>query len=87
MQTITFRMDLKTKKPYCIAQGASLVAQTVKNLLVMQGTQVQSLGHEGLLEKGIPTHVSILAWRIPWTEEPSRLQSNRVTKSWTQLSN
>ena len=50
---------------------ASLVAQTVKNLPAMQDTQVQSLGWEVPLEKRMATHSSILAWRIPWTEEPS----------------
>ena len=54
--------------------GASLVAQTVKNLFVIQETQVQSLGQEDPLEKGIATHSSILDWRIPWREEPGRLQ-------------
>ena len=54
---------------------ASLVAQTVKNLPAVQKTRVQSLGQEDPLEKGMATHPSILAWRIPWTEEPSRLQS------------
>ena len=57
--------------------GASLVAQLVKNLPAMQETQVQSLGHEDPLEKGMVTHSSILAWRIPWMEEPGRLQSMR----------
>ena len=52
-----------------------LVAQTVKNLPVMQETQVQSLGWEYSLQKGIATHSSILAWRLPWTEEPGRLYS------------
>ena len=51
------------------------MAQMVKNLPVMQETQVQSLGQEDPLEKGIATHSSIFAWRIPWTEEPGRLQS------------
>ena len=51
------------------------MAQTVKNLPVMQETWVPSLGWEDLLEKGMATHASILAWRIPWTEEPGRLQS------------
>ena len=55
--------------------GASLVAQMVKNLPAVQETQVQSLGQEDPLEKGMATHSSILAWRIPWTEEPSGLQS------------
>ena len=54
---------------------ASLVAQTVKNLPAMQETRVLSLGQEDPLEKGMATHSSILSWRIPWTEEPGRLQS------------
>ena len=57
--------------------GASLVAQLVKNLPAMQETQVQSLGHEDPLEKGMVTHSSILAWSIPGMEEPGRLQSMR----------
>ena len=54
---------------------ASLLAQTVKNLLAMQKTQVCFLGWEDLLEKGMATHSSIPAWRSQWTEEPSELQS------------
>ena len=54
---------------------ASLVAQIVKNLPAVQETQVQSLGQEDTLEKQIITHFSILAWRIPCTEEPGGLQS------------
>ena len=54
---------------------ASLLAQTVKNLPKMQETWVQSLGGEDPLEEGMATHSSILAWRIPWTEEPDGLQS------------
>ena len=50
------------------------MAQMVKNLPVMQETQVQSLGQEDALEKEMATHSSILGWRIPWTEEPSGLQ-------------
>ena len=50
--------------------GASVMAQTVKNLLAMQETQAQSLCRENPLEKGMATHSSILVWRIPWTEEP-----------------
>ena len=53
---------------------ASLVAQTVNNLPAMQETWVQSLGWEDPLEKEMATHSSILAWRIPWTEEPGGLQ-------------
>ena len=52
---------------------ASLVAQTVLNLLLVQETRVWSLGWENPLEKGMATHVSILAWRIPWIEEPVRV--------------
>ena len=57
----------------------------VKNLPAMWETQVQSLGWGDPLEKGMPTHSSILAWRIPWTEEPGRLQSmglQRVRHDW-----
>ena len=56
-------------------QWASLVAQMVKNLPTMQETRVQSLGSEDPLEKGTATHSCILAWRIPWTEEPGWPQS------------
>ena len=51
------------------------MAHRIKRLPAMQETQVQSLGWEDSLEKEIATHSSILAWRIPWTEEPGRLQS------------
>ena len=51
------------------------VAQTVKTLPVIQETRVQSLGWEVPLEKGMAVHFSILAWKIPWTEKPDRLQS------------
>ena len=56
------------------------VAQMVENLPAMQVTWVQSLGQEDPLEKGMETHSSILAWRIPWTEEPGRLQSIRLQR-------
>ena len=68
-----------TLKIYCV----SLVAQTIKNLLVMQETWAQFLDRENPLEKRTTTHSSILAWRIPWTEEPGGLQTMGVTKSWT----
>ena len=63
------------------------MAQTVKRLPTMRETWVQTLGHEDLLEKEMISHSSILAWKIPWMEEPGRLQSmgsqrvenNRVT--------
>ena len=67
-----------------------LVAQIVKNLPATKETQVQSLVQEDPLEKGMATHSNILAWRIPWTEEPGRLQSmgsQRVGHDWvTSLS-
>ena len=53
----------------------SLVAQMVKRLSTMQETRVPSLGREDFLEKETATHSSVLAWKIPWTEAPGRLQS------------
>ena len=61
-------------KPYNI-HGASLVAQTVKNLHAMQETRVQSLGRKDPLEEEMATHSSIFAWRISWTEEPGGLHT------------
>ena len=61
---------------------ASLVTQMVKNLPIMRETWVQSLGREEPLEKGMATHSSILAWRIPWMEATV----HGVAKSWTKLS-
>ena len=58
-------------------EWASLVVQMVKHLPARQETWVRSLGGEDPLEKGMDTHSNILAWKIPWTEEPSRLQSIR----------
>ena len=69
-----------------VNRGASVVAQMVKNLPAMQEAWVQSLGQEDPLEKGMATHSSILAWRIPKTEKPGRLQSlglQRVRHDWT----
>ena len=60
--------------------GTSLVAQLIKNLPAVQETQIQSLGWEDPLEKEMATHSSILAWKIPWTEEPGGLQSMRSQK-------
>ena len=60
-----------------------LVAQTVKSLIAVQETWVQSLGQEDLLEEGMATQPSILAWRIPWTEEPGGLQT-MGSQSWGQ---
>ena len=63
--------------------GASLIAQLVKNLSVLQETPVRFLGQEDPLEKEMATHSSVLTWRIPWTEEPCRLQSMRSQESDT----
>ena len=60
-------------KLYIITSRASLVAQTVKSLAIEWETQVPTLGQEDPLEKEMATHSSILAWRIPWIEEPGRL--------------
>ena len=62
------------------------MAQMVKCLPTMWETQVQSLGQEDLLEKEMATHSSILAWKIPWTEEPGRLQSMGSQTVQTRLS-
>ena len=56
------------------------MAQTVKNLPAVQETQAQFLGWEDPLEKGMATHSGVLAWRIPWTEEPGGLQSMRLQR-------
>ena len=66
---------------FTTSQYHSLVAQMVKNLPAMQETQVQSLGQEYPLKKGMATHSSILACRIPWTEEPGGVHG--VTKTQT----
>ena len=57
----------------------------VKNLPSKQETRVRSLGQEDPLKKGMATHSGILAWEIPWTEEPGGLQSTGFQKNWTQL--
>ena len=55
----------------------SLETQSIKNLSVIQKTQIQSLGWEDPLDKEMATHSNILPWRIPWTQEPGELQSMR----------
>ena len=67
---------------YCNTPYTHLLAQMVKNLLTMQETKVWLLGQEDSLEKGMATHSRILAWRIPWTEEPSELQSVGSQRVW-----
>ena len=64
---------------------ASLVAQVVKHLPTVRETRVRSLGREVPLEKEMATHSSILAWKIPWTEEPGGLQSMGSYESQTRL--
>ena len=73
-------LDSESSHPSSSLRGtdqglASLVAQRLKRLPAMQETWVQSLGQEDPLEKEMATHSSILAWKIPWTEEPGGLQS------------
>ena len=75
-------LDLKKMTMYF----ASLVAHMVKNLPIMQEMRVQSLGWEDPLEKGMATYSDLLAWRIPWTEEPGAqsMGSQRVIKRVTK---
>ena len=98
LSNVTFKNCLKSHS-FCkicssvynwLVLTSSLVAQMVKRLPTMWETRVQSLGWEDLLEKEMATHSSTLAWKIPWTEEPGRLQSmglQRVGHDWaTSLS-
>ena len=71
---------MKMIKSFFQSPGASLVAQMVKRLPAVQETWVWSLGWEDPLEKEMATHSSTLAWKIPWTEEPGRLQSIRLQR-------
>ena len=70
-----------------IREGVSLVPQMVKNRPEMQEAWVRPLGWEDSLEKGMATHPSIPAWRIPWTKEPGGLQSIGLQESDTTLGN
>ena len=70
-----FSRQESKKETGWFSRKASLVAQMVKNLPAMWETQVRCLGQEDPLEKEMVTHSSILAWRIPWTEEPGGVQS------------
>ena len=74
--------ELVKNANYQALPKTTLVAQMVKCLPAMQGTWVQSLGWEDPLEKEMVTHSSTLAWKIPWMEEPGRLQSMGL-QSWT----
>ena len=75
MNSIILGLQPPTLASSLILLRTSLVAQMAKNLLAKQETWVQSLGWEDPLEEGMATHSSILAWRIPWTEDPGGLQS------------
>ena len=69
----------------CVCAGTCLAAQMVKRLSTMRETRVQSLGQEDPLEKEMAIHSSTIAWKIPWTEEPGRLQSmvpQKVRHDW-----
>ena len=82
--SLHYFLHLQKEMPFKYS-WTSMVAQMVKNPPAMRETWVQSLGWEDPLEKGTATHSSILAWRIPWTEEPGRLQSmgsHRVRHDW-----
>ena len=72
---LTLRFLARVKALVASQLKAFLVAQRIKRLPAKQETRVQSLGWEDPLEKEMATHSSILAWRIPWTEEPGGLQS------------
>ena len=63
--------------------GVSLVTQSVKNLSEMQETCIRSMGQENPLEKDMATHSSTLVWKVPWAEEPGRLQSMGLLNSQT----
>ena len=81
----SFSWRMVTLLFHFLYQGTFPVAQTGKNLPVMQETQVWSLGREDPLEKGMATHSSILAWRIPWTEKPGgprSVGSQRAGHDW-----
>ena len=73
-------MSTDMKGSFLCTTWASLLAQSVRNLPAMQETEVQFLGREDPLEKKMATHSSILAGRIPWTEEPGRFPDYGVTE-------
>ena len=81
-------MHLLTPLSTLFNSPSTSLAQVVKNLPAMRETRVQPLGREDPLEKGMATHSSILAWKSPWTEEPSKLQSmewQRVGHNWLSV--
>ena len=91
MKVISFSQSVTEGKSWAVeivwVLEASLVVHMVKCLPAMRETQVQSPGQEDPLEKEMATHSSILAWRIPWTEEPGRATVHGVAKIQTGLGN
>ena len=83
--TLMMRIDLGVSMGPELRR-TSLVAQMVKNSPANAGDLVRSVVREDSLEKEVTTHSSILAWRIPWTEEPDGLHSMGSQRSWAQLS-
>ena len=79
-------MLLTEQDPQAKEREDMSVAQVVKNPPAKQEIWVRSLGQEDPLEKEMATHSSILAWKIPWTEEPGGLESIEIQKSWMGLS-
>ena len=85
--TFSFKICLISCFPI-FSYRSTFVAKMLKNLPAIQEIQVQSLGWEDPLEKGMTTHSSILVWKIPWTEEPGELQSmglQRVRHNWVTI--
>ena len=80
MDRLTYRQAFKNEAGVNLIYEASLVAQMVKRLPAMWETWVRSLGWEDLLEKKMATHSSTLAWKMPQTEEPGRVQSMRLQR-------
>ena len=84
---VMFSVSLQRKTSFRVVYAhhqASLVTHMVKNLPAIQETGVQSLDREDPLEKGMATHSSVLAWRIPWTEGSGRLQSIELQRAMTE---
>ena len=79
---VLLKPGLENFEHYFTSVSSTLVAQRLKSLPPMRETRVRSLGREDPLEKEIAIHSSILAWRIPWMEKPSRLQSTGSQRVW-----
>ena len=83
---LTYHININVFLELMFESQTCLVAQMVKRLSTTWETRVRALGWEDLLEKEMAIHSSIIAWKIPWTEESARLQSMGVHKSQTRLS-